>query len=738
MSRAGAHRSVVGSRRHRPGRGARACWPAGIDVVVVDDHPSDDASRREQIARRGAASRRPSTRTSRRRSRRRRRARAQPGRARRAIRCSTPPAAAGGAGASEFDLAAPWDDRPFVADHRHQRQDHRHHAGHRDARGVGRQRGRRRQHRRPAGRGHRRSRRRGVRRRGVVVPPRPHPTLPPRRSATWLNFAPDHLDVHRSLAAYERGQGPDLGRPQRADGLAVANADDPVVMAQSQPTRSRRDLRRPGPGADYRRRATADCVGPTATAIVERRRAAPVAAPRRAPTRSAAAATALSARRDARRGPRRAARLRRPPPPGRARRRGRRRALVRRLQGHRPARHAGRGRRLRVGGAHRRRPQQGSRPRAAWPSRAATSGPSWPSARPPDEIEAAFEGRSVDGRVGSRRGMARRVVVAAAPAGPSPATSCCCRRAARRSTGTAPTASAATTSPPRYAPCDRAREVDVVSDHRRARTRTPCAAPAAGHVGTATAVRDSDPPRSTAPDGPRSRIRRLRRPNRSAARSSLSSGCSPGGDPQPGRPGDGAVGVVGHVARRVRVALVPVRAPGACGSSSARWPCSSRCGSTTTGGGAWRRLVPRRSRRCSGRWCSCPASASSVNGAPRWLGSGQLRSSPRSSPSWPCSCSSPTCWPGGPTRTHDWRLTLTPVMVVFVVVRGLLMLQPNLGTTIILAAIVFVMLFVAGVSGKPLGRHRRRPVVAAAACSPSSSRTGSGASWRSSTRGPTR
>jgi cell division protein FtsW len=42
------------------------------------------------------------------------------------------------------------------------------------------------------------------------------------------------------------------------------------------------------------------------------------------------------------------------------------------------------------------------------------------------------------------------------------------------------------------------------------------------------------------------------------------------------------------------------------------------------------------------------------------------------------------------------------VLVVFAVFAGLLMLQPNLGTTILLGAIVFVMLFVAGVPLKPL------------------------------------
>jgi cell division protein FtsW len=54
-------------------------------------------------------------------------------------------------------------------------------------------------------------------------------------------------------------------------------------------------------------------------------------------------------------------------------------------------------------------------------------------------------------------------------------------------------------------------------------------------------------------------------------------------------------------------------------------------------------------------------------------------------------------------KAYDWRLTLKPVMAVFGVFAVLLMLQPNLGTTIILAAIVLALLFVAGVPGKPLG-----------------------------------
>ena len=46
--------------------------------------------------------------------------------------------------------------------------------------------------------------------------------------AAWLNFAPDHLDVHRDLESYEAAKAHlfSLG----ASGTIVANADDPVVM----------------------------------------------------------------------------------------------------------------------------------------------------------------------------------------------------------------------------------------------------------------------------------------------------------------------------------------------------------------------------------------------------------------------------------------------------------------------------------------------------------------------------
>ena len=48
--------------------------------------------------------------------------------------------------------------------------------------------------------------------------------------AAWLNFAPDHLDVHRDLAHYEAAKAR-IWADQGPEAVAVVNADDPVVAA---------------------------------------------------------------------------------------------------------------------------------------------------------------------------------------------------------------------------------------------------------------------------------------------------------------------------------------------------------------------------------------------------------------------------------------------------------------------------------------------------------------------------
>ncbi len=67
-------------------------------------------------------------------------------------------------------------------------------------------------------------------------------------AAVWLNFAPDHLDWHRSMATYQAAKAR-LWSQQRADDVAIGHAADPIVAAELAPrARPPRHLR-----ADRRR-----------------------------------------------------------------------------------------------------------------------------------------------------------------------------------------------------------------------------------------------------------------------------------------------------------------------------------------------------------------------------------------------------------------------------------------------------------------------------------------------------
>jgi UDP-N-acetylmuramoylalanine--D-glutamate ligase len=53
--------------------------------------------------------------------------------------------------------------------------------------------------------------------------------------AVWLNFAPDHLDAHASLASYEVAKASIWAHLDPDTGVAVASATDPVVLANRNP-----------------------------------------------------------------------------------------------------------------------------------------------------------------------------------------------------------------------------------------------------------------------------------------------------------------------------------------------------------------------------------------------------------------------------------------------------------------------------------------------------------------------
>ena len=92
-----------------------------------------------------------------------------------------------------------------------------------------------------------------------------------------------------------------------------------------------------------------------------------------------------------------------------------------------------------------------------------------------------------------------------------------------------------------------------------------------------------------------------------------------------------------------------------------------------------------------------------VNGASRWLGWGQFRLQPSELAKLAVLLFVADLLTRRAHRINESQLSLRPVMVVFCIVAGLIMLQPNLGTTMLIFAIVFALLFVAGVPAWRLG-----------------------------------
>jgi cell division protein FtsW len=92
-----------------------------------------------------------------------------------------------------------------------------------------------------------------------------------------------------------------------------------------------------------------------------------------------------------------------------------------------------------------------------------------------------------------------------------------------------------------------------------------------------------------------------------------------------------------------------------------------------------------------------------VNGSKRWLGIGDLRIQPSEFAKLALLVFTADLLARRDDRMHRTDLTLRPILVVLAVFAGLVLLEPNLGTAILMTAIVLVLLFVAGTPLRSVG-----------------------------------
>jgi cell division protein FtsW len=111
---------------------------------------------------------------------------------------------------------------------------------------------------------------------------------------------------------------------------------------------------------------------------------------------------------------------------------------------------------------------------------------------------------------------------------------------------------------------------------------------------------------------------------------------------------------------------------------------------------AWRRLALPLVLVSGALLAAVLAVGIEVNGAKRWLGTEAISLQPSELAKFALIVFTADLLARRSDKMDRTELTLRPVLVVLMVFAGLVMLQPNLGTTMLLAGITFTVLFVAG------------------------------------------
>ncbi len=97
-----------------------------------------------------------------------------------------------------------------------------------------------------------------------------------------------------------------------------------------------------------------------------------------------------------------------------------------------------------------------------------------------------------------------------------------------------------------------------------------------------------------------------------------------------------------------------------------------------------------------------PGLGISVSGSSRWLGVGSWRLQPSELAKLALIIFAADVLDRRSDRIREWRYSMVPVVVVFALMAGLVMLQPDMGTTMVMACAVLAVLYAAGVPLAPM------------------------------------